>query len=126
MALPPPIPPDAKVDQKEDRRRFPRVAVESTNLRLAITGEQPKVRFERLVDFSLGGLLIELAEGEATPRVGSLLDVHLEWDGGAQRFDASVRRIADGDGGRKRVGVEFDDPELVRKLMGDWYRSVRR
>jgi hypothetical protein len=112
-------------DDNDDRRRFPRVAVETTNLRLAMSGEQPKVRIDRIVDFSLGGLLIELHPDEPTPKVGGLLDVALEWPGGAQRFDASVRRVADGDEGKKRVGVEFDDPELVSKLMGTWYRSVR-
>ena len=126
MALPPPLPADAKADPQDDRRKFPRVAVESTNLRLAVSGEQPKVKVEKLVDFSLGGLLIELAKDEPSPKLGSLLDVQLDWDGGSQRFDASVRRVVDGEGGRTRVGVEFDDPELVSKLLGDWFRSVRR
>ncbi len=106
----------------EERRRFPRVAVETTDLRLAAS-PQSKVRIDRLIDFSLGGLLVELAEGAERPRPGSLLDVCLEWPGGAQRFDASVRRVDDGDAGRLRVGIEFDDPQLVEKLLGDWLRK---
>jgi hypothetical protein len=108
----------------DERRRFPRVAVENTNLKLVSSRQaQAKVNIDRIIDFSLGGLQIELMKGEGSPRVGSLLDVELEWPGGQQRFDASVRHVAD-QNGRLRVGIEFDDPDLVDKLMGGWYRTV--
>ncbi len=114
---PPPLP-------VSDRRKFPRVEVEATNIRLAASESgQAKVEIERIVDFSLGGLQVELAAGEAQPRLGSLLDVCLEWPGGSGRFDASVRRVLPGDSGRHRVGIEFDDPELVGKLLDTWYRK---
>ena len=110
--------------QVDDRRKFPRVELEATNVRLATTQSgQAKVKIERIIDFSLGGLQVELAAGEPQPRLGSLLDVHLEWPEGTGRFDASVRRLAAGEGGRHRVGIEFDDPELVRKLLGSWSRK---
>ena len=107
----------------DERRRFPRVAVESTDLRLVTTHTaQAPVRITRLIDFSLGGLQVELAAGEKSPKLGTLLDVALEWPGGAQRFDASVRHIADA-GDRLRLGIEFDDPDLVDKLLGAWFRK---
>ena len=109
----------------EERRRFPRrVALETTDLRLVKNkGAQPKVRIERLIDFSLGGLQVELVAGEPRPRVGHLLDVELEWPDGSQRFDASVRHVSDV-GDRVRIGVEFDDPDLVDKLLGTWFRQT--
>ncbi len=108
----------------DERRRFPRVAVESTNLKLVSTNQaQSKVKIDRLIDFSLGGLQVELASGEAKPRLGSLLDVQLQWPGGEHRFDASVRHVAE-QGDRLRVGIEFDDPDLVDKLLGAWYRAI--
>ncbi len=108
----------------DERRRFPRVAVESTDLKLVSNHQaQSTVKIDRLIDFSLGGLQIELARGEQKPRLGSLLDVQLAWPGGEQRFDASVRHVAE-HGDRLRVGIEFDDPDLVDKLLGAWYRKV--
>jgi len=110
----------------DERRRFPRVAVESTDLRLINTNQaQAKVKIERLIDFSLGGLQVELARGEQKPRAGILLDVQLQWPGGEHRFDASVRHVAE-HGDRLRVGIEFDDPDLVDKLLGPWFRKVER
>jgi hypothetical protein len=110
----------------EERRRFPRVAVESTDLKLVSSKKaQSKVKIDRLIDFSLGGLQIELAQGEQKPKLGSLLDVELEWPGGEHRFDASVRHVSE-TGDRLRVGIEFDDPDLVDKLLGTWYRQVDR
>ena len=103
----------------DERRRFPRVAVETTNLRLA--SGQSKVRIASLIDFSLGGLQVELVPDEPAPRVGSLLDVALEWPDGSGRFDASVRHVNQSDG-KLRLGIEFDDPDLVDKLLGAWYR----
>jgi len=111
----------------DERRRFPRIAVESTDLKLAAARmDQAKVRIERIIDFSLGGLQVELAGGEPAPKLGGLLDVELAWDGGQQRFDASVRHIAPDEEGHLRVGIEFDDPGLVEKLLGTWYRKVTR
>jgi c-di-GMP-binding flagellar brake protein YcgR len=108
----------------EERRRFPRVAVESTDLRLIRNkAEQAKVLVDRLIDFSLGGMLVELVRGADKPKVGGLLDVQLEWPGGTQRFDASVRHVTEAED-RLRVGIEFDDPELVDKLLGAWFRQV--
>ena len=109
----------------DERRRFPRIAVESTDLKLVASHtNQQKVRIERIVDFSLGGVQVVLAAGEPMPKAGGLLDVDLVWDGGQQRFDASVRHVEAGDGGSHRVGIEFDDPGLVEKLLGDWYRRA--
>ena len=108
----------------DDRRKFPRVDLEATNVRLAASDAgQAKVKIARIVDFSLGGLQVELVPGEAEPRIGSLLDVSLEWPDGKGRFDASVRRVVPGDDGRHRVGIEFDDPELVGKLLGTWFHK---
>jgi hypothetical protein len=110
----------------EERRRFPRVAVESTDLKLVSTKQaQSKVQIDRLIDFSLGGLQVELLEGELKPKIGSLLDVELSWPGGEHRFDASVRHVNEV-GDRLRIGIEFDDPELVDKLLGSWFRQVER
>ncbi|MEO6954465.1 MAG: PilZ domain-containing protein [Polyangia bacterium] len=109
----------------DDRRKFPRVDLEATNIRLAASEVgQAKVRIARIVDFSIGGLQVELVEGEPEPRLGSLLDVNLEWPDGTGRFDASVRRVVPGEHGRHRVGIEFDDPDLVGKLLGAWLRSA--
>jgi hypothetical protein len=110
----------------DERRRFPRVAVESTDLKLVSTNQaQAQVKIDRLIDFSLGGLQIELTSGEQKPKLGSLLDVQLQWPGGEHRFDASVRHVSES-GERLRVGIEFDDPDLVDKLLGSWFRQVER
>ena len=45
----------------------------------------------------------------------------LEWPEGTGRFDASVRHVKETDG-KLRLGIEFDDPDLVDKLLGAWYR----
>jgi c-di-GMP-binding flagellar brake protein YcgR len=108
-----------------ERRRFPRVSVEKTDLKLAASrAQQSEVKIDRLIDFSLGGLQIELAAGEESPRVGSLLDIELAWPGGEQRFDASVRHVSQGTRGLLRIGIEFDDPDLVDKLLGTWFRKT--
>jgi len=102
-----------------DRRRFPRVHIESTDLSiLRFECRQPEVRLDRLIDLSCGGLQVELAEGESRPLIGQLLDVTLEWGGVSRQFDASVRRIVRS-GDRLRVGIEFDDPDLVGLALND-------
>jgi c-di-GMP-binding flagellar brake protein YcgR len=108
-----------------ERRRFPRVSVESTDIQLvASRTKQAEVKIKRLIDFSMGGLQVELEAAQAEPRVGSLLDITLEWPGGRQRFDASVRHVSAEGNGLPRVGIEFDDPELVDKLLGAWFRRT--
>ncbi len=47
----------------------------------------------------MGGLQVEVDATEAAPRIGSLLDITLEWPGGQQRFDASVRHVSADAGG---------------------------
>jgi c-di-GMP-binding flagellar brake protein YcgR len=107
-----------------ERRRFPRVSVESTDIQLvASRSKQAEVKIKRLIDFSMGGLQVEVDATEAAPRIGSLLDITLEWPGGQQRFDGSVRHVSVDDG-LARVGIEFDDPELVDKLIGGWFRRT--
>jgi c-di-GMP-binding flagellar brake protein YcgR len=108
-----------------ERRRFPRVSVESTNIQLvASRSKQAVVKIRRLIDFSMGGLQVEMEASEPAPRIGSLLDITLEWPGGQQRFDASVRHVSADGSGLARLGIEFDDPELVDKLLGGWFRRT--
>jgi hypothetical protein len=108
----------------EERRRFPRIAIESTDLKLATSvGNQPKVPIDRIVDFSRGGLRIEISAAVPVPKIGSLMDVSLEWSGGSGRFDASVRHV-EKSGSAVHIGIEFDDPELVEKLIGPWLRQA--
>lgn len=108
----------------DERRRFPRIAIESTNIKLATSeAGQPKVPVQRILDFSRGGLRVELATAEP-PRLGALLDISLEWTGGTSRFDASVRHVEVAQPGVHTVGIEFDDPDLVEKLLGPWLRQA--
>ena len=113
---------------KDEKRRFPRIQVETTNLRLLTAGggAQPAVQIERIVDFSLGGMKIELTRGQAPPELNSLLDVTLAWEDNSQRFDSSVRHVQPNETGVLQVGIAFDDPELVEKMLGTWYRKAAR
>ena len=113
---------------RDEKRRFPRIDVETTNLRLITHGggAQPRVRISRIIDFSMGGAKVELVTGEPAPKLDSLLDVTLAWEDQTHRFDSSVRHVQAGPEGNLQVGIAFDDPELVEKLLGVWYRKAAR
>lgn len=111
---------------KDEKRRHPRIEVETTDLRLLTSGggAQPQVKIDRIIDFSLGGMKVELSRDAEAPSPNSLLDVTLAWEGISQRFDSSVRHVQPGENGRIQVGIAFDDPELVEKVLGAWYRKA--
>src|SRR5258708_35724035 len=104
-----------------DRRKHPRVTLLPANLR--VTNARP-YEVVAIVDLSLGGMKLELT-GDA-PKFGELLDVGISWPSGDAQVGAMVRHVIakSGEPGRHLVGVEFDDPELVDKLAGDFIRRT--
>jgi hypothetical protein len=105
-----------------ERRKHTRISVKHADLRVRET-----TQFEvlELVDFSIGGLKLEVNKPATPVTIGMLLDVTLEWQDGASVFNAQVRHVneVEGQADRLQLGIEFDDPQLVEKLLGPWYED---
>ncbi len=105
----------------EERRKHPRVTVLPASLR--VTRAQPYA-VVAVIDLSIGGMKLEL-EGDA-PRFGDLLDITMTGPSGDVQLNAMVRHVASKPDAAARhvVGVEFDDPELVDTIAGEWIRRA--
>jgi len=106
----------------EERRKHTRISVKHADLRVRETTQFEVVE---LVDFSIGGLKLEVKKPPAGISPGILLDVTLEWQDGSSVFNAEVRHVnpVAGHDDRLQLGIEFDDPALVEKLLGPWYED---
>jgi hypothetical protein len=104
----------------EERRKHPRVTVLPASLR--VTRAQPYA-VVAIIDLSIGGMKVEL-EGDA-PKFGELLDITMAGPSGDVQLNAMVRHVAAGPVPKHHlVGVEFDDPELVDTIAGEWIRRA--
>jgi hypothetical protein len=109
---------------EDERRRHPRVTVLPADLR--VTDAKPYV-VVAIIDLSLGGMKLEI-EGDA-PTVSALIDVGLATAKGDVKVNATVRHVAptnEPGSHRHVVGVEFDDPDLIEVLAGDWIRQATK
>jgi hypothetical protein len=97
----------------EERRKHERVSVTPADLRLSARNP---FRIESILDISLGGMRLEMSG--KLPKVGELVDITLHLPAGDQKVDATVRHID-----HARVGVEFDDPDLIESIAGEWIRE---
>ena len=70
-----------------------------------------------IVDLSLGGMKLEVT-GTA-PKVNSLIDVTLVYGTQTLKVNATVRHVTAVEDSKHSIGVEFDDPELIKTLAGD-------
>jgi hypothetical protein len=107
----------------EDRRKHPRITVSAADLRVAAATQ---FHVESILDFSLGGARLEITDPKAELRVGLLVDVRLEWQGNSAVLNGTLRHVErvttpEGVPDRYTAGLEFDDPDLVEKLLGPWY-----
>jgi hypothetical protein len=105
----------------DERRKHPRISVKEADLRV-----QEAAQFEviAIVDFSIGGIKLEIKAPTTPIKPGLMLDVSLAWDSGHGVFNAEVRHVNEAaSAGHLMVGIEFDDPALVEQLLGPWYRE---
>src|SRR5258706_16433177 len=109
----------------DERRKHPRIFVKSADIRGA---EATHFQVLQIVDLSLSGVRLEITAAKTELKPGVLVDVRMEWQGQDAVFNATVRHIEPsrqappaGEPPRFEVGLEFDDPELVGKLLGPWY-----
>jgi hypothetical protein len=97
-----------------ERRKYPRITLLPADLR--VQNAQP-YEVTSIVDLSLGGMKLELSG--AAPEINSLIDVTLIYGTRSLKVNATVRHVSAADEGKHSVGVEFDDPDLIRTLAGD-------
>jgi PilZ domain len=109
---------------EDERRRHPRITVLPADLRVADAKPYTVVA---IIDLSLGGMKLEI-EGDS-PKVSALIDVTLATAKGDVKVNATVRHVSSFEGSdphRYTVGVEFDDPDLMEMLAGDWIRQAKK
>ncbi len=77
-----------------------------------------------ILDLSLGGMKLEI-ESDA-PKVSDLIDVTFSSATGDVKVNATVRHVSSAgpDPRRHLIGVEFDDPDLIDVLAGDWIKRA--
>jgi c-di-GMP-binding flagellar brake protein YcgR len=97
-----------------ERRKYPRITVLPADLRVE---DAKPYDVTSIVDLSLGGMKLELT-GEA-PKLHSLIDVTLIYGTQTLKVNATVRHVTAAEDGKHSIGVEFDDPDLIKTLAGD-------
>lgn len=109
-----------------DLRRSVRVSArDADDLAVHAEDDQGTARPVSAVDVSLGGMLLEFAEGETPPPVDAQLQVELRLANETVKVEGKVRHVAE-----SRCGVAFVDGdnrhpyrEIVGALERRWFRS---